>query len=110
MGKAVYIQRGESLDYKNGTEAAIAAGDIVMLGSVLGVAATDIPVGMVGAVYVEGVFRLPKTSENAVTIGTHVYYDGTGITEEDDDGGNKAVGYAAADATAADTEIAVKIN
>lgn len=115
MSKAVYIQKGESLDYKNSTEAAIAAGDIVMLGSVMGVASCDIPVGAVGSMHVEGVYKLPKTSENAITMGTVVYYDGTGITEAANDGESEptaytAVGYAAADAATGDTEIAVKIN
>ena len=48
-------------------------------------------------------------------MGTTVYYDGTGITEAANDGGNPATpyvkaGYAAESAAASDTEIPVKIN
>lgn len=108
MSKAVYVQKGESLDYKNSGSEKIAAGDAVLVGSVLGIAGCDIEVGAVGSLHVEGVYKLTKTSSNAITMGTAVYYDGSGITETSSS--NTRVGYAAADAAQADTEILVKIN
>lgn len=109
MSKAVYIQRGESLDYKNSGSSKIAAGEVVLIDSVLGVAGCDIEAGAVGVLHVEGVYKLAKTSSNAITAGAAVYYDGSGITESagSDD---IRVGYAVAAAAAADTEVLVKIN
>ncbi len=107
MSKAVYIQKGESLDYKNNGTEKIAAGDVVLIGTLLGVAGCDIAVGEVGSVHVTGVYKLAKTSSNAITMGTEVYYDGTGITEAAES--NTRVGYAAAGAATTDSEILVKL-
>ena len=54
--KAVYVQEGKSLDYKNGSGTDILAGDVVIMGSRAGVAGTDIPVGLTGSIHMEGVF------------------------------------------------------
>lgn len=117
MNKAAYHQRGETLDYTNTGSSAIEAGTILAIGKRIGVAATPIQPEALGAVDVVGVFTMPKTSTNAITMGTPVYFDGTGITEAADNGeastGKKEhvlAGYAVADAAAGDTEILVKIN
>jgi predicted RecA/RadA family phage recombinase len=106
MSKANYVQRGESLDYKNNTEARIEAGDVVVIGSVIGVAGCDIEIGGVGSVHVEGVYKLKKSASGEVAMGAAVYYDGDGIT---DSASGEAVGYAASAALASDEEIAVKL-
>lgn len=112
MSKAVYVQRGESLDYKNSGSAKIVAGDVVLIGSVLGVAGCDIEVGAVGSLHVEGVYKLTKTGTSAISVGAVVYYDGSGITDAAGETAspNTRVGYAVASAAAADAEILVKIN
>lgn len=107
MAKAVYVQIGENLDYQNGTENIIAAGDLVKLETRVGVAATEILPGETGAVCTTGVFRMHKTGTTAVKMGALVYFDGTGITDTADK--NTPAGYAAAAAAAADTEILVKL-
>ena len=43
--KATYIQPGGNLDYRNNGNAAIEAGDVVVLGNRAGIAGTPIPVG-----------------------------------------------------------------
>lgn len=107
MAKAVYVQIGENLDYPNGTEHTIAAGDLIKMETRVGVAASEILPGEVGAVCTTGVFKMPKTGTAAVKMGALVYFDGTGITNTAS--GNTQVGYAAAAAAAADTEILVKL-
>lgn len=118
MATAKYWQRGESLDYPNGSGSKITAGTVVTLGSGatgrIGVIGNDIPDGDVGSVHVTGVFEVAKTSTNAIALGTDVYFDGTGITEASNDGGGTPVyypkaGFAAAAAAASDTVILVKI-
>ena len=102
MAKAAYWQRGETLDYPNAAVGAtkIDANTIMEIGSLIGVA---------GAVHVAGVYEMPKTSSNAITLGTKVYFDGTGITEDEDDGATPPVpytpaGYAAVDAGASQVQ------
>lgn len=117
MSKAAYHQRGETLDYTNTGASAIEAGTILTIGKRIGVAATLIQPKALGAVDVVGVFNMPKASTNAITMGTPVYFDETGITEAADNGksdsGKKEyvlAGYAVADAAAEAKEILVKIN
>lgn len=107
MSKASYWQRGESLDYKNATEATIEANTVVKLAERIGIAGTDILPGAVGDLHMSGVFEFEKTSANAIPMGTSVYFDGTGITETAD--ANTPAGFAAADAAAEDKTILVKI-
>ena len=63
---AKYWQKGEAIDYT--AAAKIAAGDVVNLATRIGVAAADIAAGETGAVYVTGVFEMPKAT-GAVTLG-----------------------------------------
>lgn len=114
MSKVSYWQRGESLDYKNATETTIKANTVVKLAERIGIAGTDILPGAVGDLHMSGVFEFEKTSTKAIPMGTSVYFDGTGITEAADDGEEEATaytaaGFAAADATAEDKTILVKI-
>lgn len=116
MSKAVYWQRGESLDYKNAGNSAIEANTVVELVGRVGIAGTTINPGQVGDLHVSGVFEFAKTSTNAIPMGTQVYFDGTGITEASSNGeeGDDLVnytpaGFAAASALAAATVILVKI-
>ena len=106
MAKATYFQRGESLDYKNKTDAVIDAGTIIDLGTRIGITGTHINPEETGSLHVCGVYEIPKTDETAITLGTAVYFDGTGITATE---GSTPAGYAAADAADADTVVLVKL-
>lgn len=106
--KAVYIQTGESLNYVNPGEAAIAAGDVVALGTRIGIAGTDIPAGGLGTVHMAGVFAIPKKAGEALAIGAAVYFSTTdGITATAS--GNTPAGYAAMAAAAPDATARVKL-
>lgn len=109
--KAEYLQRGEALDYKNGTEAAIPAGSVIELGSRIGVAGTDIPIGGLGSVHVLGVFSMPKKAEE-IKMGDALYFDskseGGQLTKTGSEGTTPA-GYAAADAASEDATALVNI-
>ena len=56
------VQDGDSLAFTNTTGSDIAAGDVVELKHCLGIAATDIPNGGTGTVYLEGVYTVPKVA------------------------------------------------
>ena len=57
--------------------AAVAAGDVVVQGDLIGVANADIPANTLGALAVEGVFDFPKATGvgTAISVGSIVYWD-----------------------------------
>lgn len=72
--KAEYIQPGNTIDYKNSGSVKIRYGAVVKLGSDrIGIAASDIEAGELGALHLCGVFTAPKVT-GAVTIGQKLYY------------------------------------
>ena len=73
--QATYIQEGNSIDYT--PEAAVSAGDVVVQGSFVGVAKTDIAASTLGALSVSGVFDVDKNTE-ALTAGSGIYWDADG--------------------------------
>ena len=116
MATAEYWQRGEALDYINSGDSTIDANPIVKIGSHIGVTGGAIAPGETGALHMGGVWEMPKTGTNAISMGQAVYWDGSGITDAADDGDTPTpnaydlVGYAAAAAGAAATKILVKLN
>ena len=106
MSKAVYWQRGESLDYKNSGVAVIEANTIIDLKTRIGVAGTSINPGETGSVHVTGVYEIKKTATGAIEMGAAVYFDGTGITTTN---GGTPAGYAAAAAEADAAVVLVKL-
>lgn len=54
---ASYVQDGDLLDYTPGS--AVAAGDVVVIGSLVGVAPRPIAANALGSLAIEGVFSLP---------------------------------------------------
>jgi predicted RecA/RadA family phage recombinase len=53
----------------------VSSGDLVVVGTLFGVAATDAKSGDPIEIKTSGVFTLPKTSAQAWTQGVKVYYD-----------------------------------
>lgn len=69
-----YVQDGCVLDYTP-SGAAVASGDVVIMGVIGGVALTDIADGATGAVQVKGVFTLTKKSTDVIAQGALIYWD-----------------------------------
>lgn len=107
MAKATYWQRGESLDYKNGTDVVIEENTIIAIGTRVGVVGTYINPGETGSLHVCGVYEMPKTDAEEIELGAAVYFDGAKITATA--GSNTPAGYAVAKAEAADTVVLVKL-
>lgn len=84
--KASYVQRGETIDFKNSTGAAIVANDVVMLTNRIGIAATEIPIGAIGTVNVVGVYDLPAETVNAFTPGQTVYLSDSTVVKDSTSG------------------------
>ena len=70
---ARYVQRGDAIDYT--PMADVAAGDMVVLGKLVGVAKLDIKAGELGALALTGVYEVAKASGVAFAVGMEVAWD-----------------------------------
>ena len=73
MPTAVFVQEGDAVDYTPAT--AVAAGDVVVQGSLVGVAKQPIAANQAGALAVVGVFDFPKATDLEIAVGSDVYWD-----------------------------------
>lgn len=109
-----YIQEGKSLLWTNDTGDAVSSGDVVVIGSSLGVAAVDIADEASGTVTMVGVFTAPKTSGSAITQGDPCVWDvsaGAFVPSSTDAEEGDITGAAIcwADAASAATSVSVKL-
>jgi len=73
--QARFIQVGESIDYTPGS--AVAAGQVVVQGSMIGVTKVPIEASRLGALAVKGVFDVVKANEQ-IALGAALYWDEDG--------------------------------
>lgn len=104
-----FIQRGDVMDYANGSTA-IAVDSVVVLGARIGVALADIAANTVGPLAVSEVFSLPKKSGDTFTQGALAYWDSTNKQLTSTASGNTLAGYAFQAGASVDTTLAIKIN
>jgi predicted RecA/RadA family phage recombinase len=100
-----YVQPGDVVTYSN-TSTAISAGDVVIIGSLIGIALVNIAATSgTGSVFVgRGVVTVPKDSNRAWTNGMKITWDASvskfdtpaGITEATGDIENNTVAFGAA--------------
>lgn len=116
MSKAVYWQRGESLDYANETTAVIEANTIIPIEGRIGIVGTSLSPREKGSLHVTGIYEIEKTGTAEIKMGAAVYFDGTGITGTADNGKSGEekeayipAGYAAQTAGAEDKTVLVKL-
>ena len=103
---AKFVKSGKTFDITPAT--AIAAGDIVINGGLVGVAHLDIPAGVLGSLSTEGIYEVAKAADVAFALGAPVKWNaasGTATAAE----GDTEIGKAVAAAAAADTVVLVKI-
>ena len=106
--KARYVQRGESIDYTPETD--VAAGDIIKVGSLVGVAQLDIKAGELGALAVVGVYEI-ATGGAAVAVGDVVSVDpATGKVVASGASGAVKFGHAIALTGATDKSVLVRLS
>ncbi len=73
MAIASYEKKGDLIDYTNATKADIAYHQVLVIGSVVGVATESIAIGETGSVAIVGVFGLPTAA--TIKAGAAVYWD-----------------------------------
>ena len=87
-----YIQPGETLTVT--APGTTISGQLVVVGSIVGVANADAATGEAVEVDVEGVFELPKVSGDNITAGVKLYWNGTALTITAGTGSKPLVGFA----------------
>ena len=70
-----YVQPGEVIDWTNATGGDKAAGAVVAIGQMLGVALVAIANGATGSVRIRGVFEVPKVSGAVIAAGESLVWD-----------------------------------
>jgi len=73
--KATFIQDGRAVDYTPGSD--VAAGDVVVLGNLVGISKLPIIAGSLGALAVNGIFDVVQGAVT-FTLGQAVYWDADG--------------------------------
>lgn len=68
-----FVQEGKTITVT--APAAVTSGQLVVVGSIVGVAAFDAASGAEVEVTVEGVFELPKVATDVIAQGDKLYWD-----------------------------------
>ncbi len=107
--QAQFVQEGNSIDYTAG--AAVAAGDVIVIGELVGVAKTPIAANALGALAVKGVFDFAKATGggSAISAGANCYWDDTNNVATTTAAGNKLIGKCIKDAADADATVRVRM-
>lgn len=104
-----FVQNGDYVSFTAGAD--VKSGDLVQVGSIHGVAVTDVANGAVGTICRKGVFTLNKqtgaSTDAVAAAGDPVYFKTGKVTGNSDSGSNKLVGYALAAAAQAATTVQV---
>ncbi len=110
MAATRFIHGGDSVDYT--PAAAVAAGDVVVQGDLVGVAKVDIAADALGALAVTGVFDFPKATGvgTGITAGTILYWDDTNDQATSTATGNKQIGKCVKAAGDDDAAVRVKLS
>jgi predicted RecA/RadA family phage recombinase len=110
FGTTRYVTAGRVLDYVAGAN--ITSGQVLVVGTKIGVALAAISNGSTGSVQIAGVFTLPKKAADVIAQGANVYWDsvtnGGEITTTV--GSNTLAGVAYVAAAGATTTVQVLLN
>lgn len=101
-----FRHEGERADYT--PVSAVAAGDVVVQGLLVGVATNAIAAGEKSSLAIAGVFRFPKAAGVTFGAGERVYWDGSTTTKTA--GGNDYLGLAEVEAASAALTVDVILN
>jgi len=72
-----HVQEGKIITWTNGTGSAVVAGEVVAVGTIVGVALGDIADDATGELAIAEVWTLPKEAPLVIDQGDLVYWDDT---------------------------------
>ena len=106
---ATFVQSGAAVDYTPGSS--VAAGDVIVQGTLVGVAVQAIAANALGSLAVQGVFDCAKGvgSSDAISAGAKVYWDSNNEVMTTTAQGNTYAGKAVDAAAAGDTTVRVRL-
>lgn len=110
---ATFVQNGKTVDFVAAVD--VAAGDVVVVGELVGIAQSAVKAGETGAMAVTGVYDLPKAvgAGTALVAGTKVNWDATNkvvTTAAGGGGANKFVGKTLNAVTVSDPTVRVLLS
>jgi len=107
--QALFVHEGKSIDYT--PSSAVAVGDVVVQGDLVGVAKTPIAANALGSLAVSGVFDFAKATgtSTAIAAGTKVYWDATNKVATATATSNKYIGKVVKAAVDADATVRVRL-
>ena len=108
MPQATFIQEGHYIDHTPAS--ALASGDVVVQGDLVGVTVRPLAAGEVGSIAVDGVFDFTKNTGVAFTVGTILYWDDTNNVVTTTSAGNKSIGKVVRAAASADTTVRMRLS
>jgi predicted RecA/RadA family phage recombinase len=110
MATAIFVQEGGAVDYT--PSSAVAAGDVVVQGDLVGVAVRPIPASTLGGLAVWGVFDFPKAAGTgkAIAAGKKVYWDATNKQATETTSGNTFLGKTVTAVGDSDTTVRVRLS
>lgn len=103
-----FVQQGKVMTWTNGTGAAVASGEVVVVGSMVCVALGAIAIGANGELSTEGVWEVAKETPLVINQGDKVYWDDANNRIDKTDT-NVYAGKAFATAGSAATTVLVKL-
>lgn len=104
-----FVQDDQRIDYTPGS--AVASGDVVVQGDLIGVAERDIPANTLGSLSVCGVFDFPKATgaDTAIAAGTPVYWSASTLVATATATDNKPLGKTVKAASNTDATVRVRL-
>lgn len=107
--EAKYVSAGDVVDYT--PSAAVAAGEVIVQGNLVGIAKVAIAANTLGSLAVEGIFTVAKAAVE-ITVGALLYWDesANAFTTTDDTGANKFAGQATTAAASGDATVQIRMS
>ena len=108
MPQATFIHEGHYIDHT--PAGALASGDVVVQGDLVGVTVRPLAAGELGSLAVDGIFDFNKNIGVAFTVGTILYWDDTTNVVTTTSAGNKLIGKVVRAAVSADTVVRIRLS
>lgn len=108
MPQATFIQEGHYIDHT--PAGALASGDVVVQGDLVGVTVRPLAAGEAGSLAVDGIFDFNKNTGVAYAVGTILYWDDTNNVVTTTSAGNKLIGKVVRAAASADITVRIRLS